>query len=111
LNIGLENPTLKSAYRKISEIPGAGDSWTQDVGKCIQELWQDKGIKRVYGMRDKHFQLNDSAGYFFDNIQRFLPNDYIPTIDDVLRSRVRTSGIQEASFMFEGTRFRMLFEK
>jgi len=45
---------------------------------------------------------------FFENIDRFMKEPYIPTEDDVLRSRVRTTGIQEAEFKFEELQLRML---
>lgn len=39
---------------------------------------------------------------FFENIDRFLQPSYIPTTQDVLRARVRSTGIEEAEFKFEG---------
>lgn len=45
---------------------------------------------------------------FFDNIDRFLNPDYMPDQQDVLRARVRSTGIEEAEFTFEDLAFRML---
>lgn len=46
---------------------------------------------------------------FFNNIQtRYLVPDFVPTIDDVLRSRVRSTGIEEAEFKFVDMQFKMI---
>jgi hypothetical protein len=43
---------------------------------------------------------------FFDEIDRFATEDYVPTETDVLRARVRSTGIEEADFEFENLLFR-----
>jgi len=93
---------------RITAIPSGGDSWNATVANDIKALWHDNGIKHVYTMRDRYYQLNDSAAYFFDNIDRINTENYIPSQDDVLRARIRTTGIQEAEFKFEDIEFRML---
>jgi len=37
-----------------------------------------------------------------------MEDDYVPTYDDILRARVRTTGIEEAQFLFDGLRFMMV---
>ncbi|GAM20275.1 hypothetical protein SAMD00019534_034500 [Acytostelium subglobosum LB1] len=98
----------EESFDRISKITPGGNSWSNDVATDIKALWTDPNIQKVYQMRDRNFQLNDSAEYFFQNISRFAADDYIPNQDDVLRSRVRTTGIQEANFKFHDIEFRML---
>eukprot|EP01119_Soliformovum_irregulare_P005727 TRINITY_DN17478_c0_g1_i1.p1 TRINITY_DN17478_c0_g1~~TRINITY_DN17478_c0_g1_i1.p1 ORF type:complete len:368 (+),score=64.84 TRINITY_DN17478_c0_g1_i1:68-1105(+) len=93
---------------KLLAIPPGGDSWTMEVGVDIKHLWADSGIQRIYALRDKEFQLNDSASYFFDNIERFMAPGYVPTMPDVLRARVRSTGIEEAEFTLGDIIFRMV---
>jgi len=45
---------------------------------------------------------------FFDNVDRFLTDQYVPTLDDVLRVRVRSTGIEEANFVFDKMPFRVV---
>jgi hypothetical protein len=45
---------------------------------------------------------------FFEHIDRFMDESYIPTEQDVLRARVRSTGIEEAEFKFDDLNFRML---
>jgi len=54
-----------------------------------------------------HFQLTDSAKYFFDRLDEVMRSGYIPTEQDVLRSRVRTTGIVENDFEIDGNKFKM----
>jgi len=108
LGIDMENEENKARAARISRLPAAGDAWNKQVGEDIKELWADKGILSAYEFRDKVFQLNDSASYFFSNIDRFIDPDYLPSEQDVLRARVRTTGIEEAVFTFEDMSFRML---
>jgi len=82
----------------------AEDSWPE-MGKHVGTLWKDPAIQETYKQRAK-FQLTDSAAYFFDKIDQ-IQEDYIPTEQDVLRSRVRTTGIVENTFEIDGNKFRM----
>jgi len=108
MGIEMENEENKARAARIARLPAAGDAWVPQVGEDIRELWHDKGILSAYELRDKIFQLNDSASYFFSNIDRIVERDYLPTEQDVLRARVRTTGIEEALFAFEDMNFRML---
>jgi GTPase SAR1 family protein len=108
LKIDMEKPENSERAQRIAAIPAGGDSWTVDVANDIKELWQDGGIRHVWEMRDRKYHLNESASYFFDSIDRFVEPSYLPTYQDVLRARVRTTGIQEALFQFENISFRML---
>jgi len=108
LNIQYESPDNQARGERLANLPSTADSWTSDVGADIKHLWHDAGIQKVFTFRDKEFQLNDSADYFFNNIDRFLDNNFIPTEQDVLRARVRSTGIDEAEFEVEDFSFRML---
>jgi len=76
-------------------------------GKLIAELWKDPGILSVY-KRQSEIQLNDSAAYYFEAIERIMQPDYIPTEQDVLRSRAKTTGIIETEFEIHGIRFKLV---
>jgi len=108
LGMDVASISSKNAFQRMQSIAAGGDAWSVSVAQDIKALWADKGIKDIYALRDKHYQLNDCASYFFDNIDRFMVENFVPTQDDVLRARVRTTGIQEAEFKFEELEFRML---
>jgi len=80
---------------------------TPEIADDIQVLWRDSGIRQAY-TRQSEFQLNDSAAYYFDNVARLAAADYVPSEQDVLRSRAKTTGIIETEFTLEKTKFRMV---
>jgi hypothetical protein len=63
-------------------------------------------MKEVFSRRSE-FQLNDSAEFYFDNVERLSADGYLPTTDDVLRSRVRTTGIVQSDFEIKKMPFSM----
>ncbi|KAL9643502.1 hypothetical protein ABK040_010116 [Willaertia magna] len=71
--------------------------WTPEIAEDIQQLWNDPGIQKVYEKRNE-FQIDDSAPYYFNNLDRIKAPDYKPSEQDVIRSRVKTTGIVEMSF-------------
>ena len=67
------------------------------MAKQMITLWNDKGIQDCF-KRSNEYHLCDSAGYFLDALDRIALDDYIPTMQDVLRTRARTTGIVEVEF-------------
>jgi guanine nucleotide-binding protein G(i) subunit alpha len=74
-----------------------GDVLPRDVTDAVRGLWQDPGVKEAV-RRSREFQLNDSAVYYFTAIDRMAQPGYLPTDQDILRSRVKTTGITETTF-------------
>jgi hypothetical protein len=86
-----------------------GDIWTGELCDKIKALWADSHVQELYKRPDVIALLNESAPYFFDQLDRFRdPEGYTPTKQDVLRARVRSTGIEEAEFKFDDFKFRML---
>ena len=56
---------------------------------------------RVINSRSREYQLNDSAAYYLNSLDRISSPSYIPTEQDVLRTRVKTTGIIETQFTFK----------
>lgn len=80
------------------------NSFPDELVDHIKKLWKDKGIQKAYAHRSE-FQLYDSAKYFFDEIDRIADSGYLPTTEDVLRVRVKTTGISEIEFKLGETNF------
>jgi len=76
------------------------------VAGHIRALWKDKGIRNTFENRAK-FQLTDNADWYFERIEEICKEGYIPSQGDVLRARVRTTGIVENDFSIEGNKFKM----
>eukprot|EP01094_Clydonella_sp_ATCC50884_P006492 TRINITY_DN15707_c0_g1_i1.p1 TRINITY_DN15707_c0_g1~~TRINITY_DN15707_c0_g1_i1.p1 ORF type:complete len:355 (-),score=164.14 TRINITY_DN15707_c0_g1_i1:174-1238(-) len=80
---------------------------TPEIAAAVKALWVDPGIQEIYA-RANEFQLIDSAAFFFENIDRVSADDFVPTADDVLRARARTTGITEIAFDLQSIRWRMV---
>jgi GTPase SAR1 family protein len=76
------------------------------VAGHLKILWKDKGILATYDQRSR-YQLTDSAGYFFDRLDEVAKKNFIPDTQDLLRCRVRTTGILENEFVIDGNHFKM----
>eukprot|EP01083_Nonionella_stella_P173245 597103_1 len=80
---------------------------TPEVVKNLHTLWDDAGIRQTYERRAQ-FQVPDNADYFFDKIDDLADPGKVPTYEDLLRSRVRTSGMVEVCFSIENCRFSVI---
>jgi hypothetical protein len=69
-------------------ILAIGKIWTVEMGKDIQTLWNDEGIKKTFARRNE-FQLDDSTHYYMSDLPRISDLDYVPNQEDVLRTRVK----------------------
>lgn len=165
------NPRLQDDARQFSSIAGAPMTGDCEIGPelsaMMQRLWRDEGLQLCF-QRSREYQLNDSAAYYLNALERisqvrqdigrdcgrrsninntdlffawmnylfffFYPisrckiglwstnwllnccrslfsmsrqRNYIPTQQDVLRTRVKTTGIVETHFVFKGLHFKM----
>lgn len=67
-----------------------------------------EGVKKCV-KRAHEYQLNDSAEYYFNALDRISSSSYLPTQDDILRARVKSTGIVETTFMYKDLCFKWVF--
>jgi len=72
-----------------------------------KKLWADQGLKNTFRYRAR-FQCIDSAPHFFDRCDAICSKDYVPSYQDVLMCRARTTGIVETDFVVNGKSFKMM---
>ncbi|WCJ29295.1 Guanine nucleotide-binding protein alpha-1 subunit [Euphorbia peplus] len=89
----------KDIGEKLSEIGGRLNypSLSKDLAREIEILWKDAAIQETHA-RGNELQVPDCANYFMENLQRLSDSNYVPTKDDVLYARVRTTGVVEIQF-------------
>lgn len=76
----------------------------------ILALWNDVGFQKTYEQRAKYqLRLNDSLPYFINRLQEgaLTAPDYIPTEADILRSRIKTTGIIQKELVIDDAHFRI----
>ncbi|KAI5438527.1 Guanine nucleotide-binding protein alpha-2 subunit [Lathyrus oleraceus] len=93
----------KDIGEKLSEIGSRLDypHLTKDLAKEIETLWEDAAIQETYA-RGNELQVPDCTKYFMENLQRLSDANYVPTKEDVLYARVRTTGVVEIQFSTVG---------
>jgi len=104
LNIPINEPQITA--RVMDDAYVLGD-FTPQVVADVKRLWANPGIQATY-QRSSEFQLNDSAAYYFDEMDRIGSNGYVPSVQDVLRSRAKTTGIIETQFTVQKTQFTLV---
>lgn len=77
-----------------------------ELAMRIDVVWKSPAITLTYQHRNQ-FQLNDSTEYFLKKVIDVADEKYVPSHQDVLRMRVRTTGIVEKSFVIDGNNFSM----
>ncbi|KAH7920557.1 guanine nucleotide binding protein, alpha subunit [Leucogyrophana mollusca] len=74
-----------------------GFTFTEEIAQAIHDLWTDPIISEIMD-HSSEFYLMDSASYFFGEVLRIGAPLYVPTENDVLRARQKTTGITETRF-------------
>jgi len=92
--------------RQFQDDQGLDAPMTDNTARMMRNLWADPGIQKTYEQRS-HYQLNDSTAYFFNQLDTLARPDYIPSFEDILRVRIRTTGIVEHNFTIETVKFQM----
>ncbi|KAI9150927.1 guanine nucleotide-binding protein subunit alpha [Blastocladiella emersonii ATCC 22665] len=82
------------------------DTFPGDLAQAVVALWNDRAIQAAL-QRSAEFQLNDSARYYYAALERISAPRYMPTDQDILRSRVKTTGITETTFHIGDLIYRM----
>ncbi|KAI5478686.1 WD repeat protein, Quinonprotein alcohol dehydrogenase-like protein [Pseudohyphozyma bogoriensis] len=105
-------PTLHSSATLIlsltddDDLIALGGALKKEVAQAIGDLWANEETQKIVDQSNK-FQLNDSASYFFNALPRLATPGYVPTNSDILRTRVRSTGITEERFKIKGYMLRV----
>lgn len=99
----------KMFIKKNISIKNKKHKYTNDeIANAISLLWEnDKGIKQCFN-RSNEFQLEGSSSYYFDNIKKFADPNYVCTEEDILKGRIKTTGITENEFNIGSSKFKVL---
>lgn len=62
----------------------------------IQSLWRHPFVVRL--IRERRIDMQETAPYFMENLDRICAIPYIPTFDDILHVRMQTLGVTQHTF-------------
>ncbi|EEQ91758.1 small G-protein GPA2 [Blastomyces dermatitidis ER-3] len=77
------------------------------IKDAMQGMWQDKGVQQAVS-RGHEFALHDNLQYYFKSLDRVFTPGWLPDNQDMLHSRLRTTGITETLFELGQINFRMM---
>lgn len=106
--IQLEDPSNRQYAQLLqhdAEI-GSDEQTLRQHHTALVRLWTDQGFQTAVE-RGSEYALQDNLTYFFDNIDRLFDLGYLPTDADILRARLRTTGISETIFDLGSLTYRM----
>ncbi|XP_056280180.1 guanine nucleotide-binding protein G(t) subunit alpha-2 [Pseudoliparis swirei] len=108
LGIDFGSSGTQENAQKLQNLSDSIEEGTMPVelSDVIMKLWKDTSVQASFD-RAAECQLNDSAGSYLNEMDRISKPDYLPTEQDVLRSRVKTTGIIEEQFSCKELYFRM----
>jgi guanine nucleotide-binding protein subunit alpha len=96
-NLTISQPSLPNSMFDIRS-PEAYSDW-------IVNSWKDPKIKQVYGgLKEGEVNMN----YFFDKARDILIANYAPNDQDILNTRVKTTGITETLFSMNQVNYRLV---
>ncbi|KAG5178372.1 GPA1, alpha subunit of a heterotrimeric G protein [Tribonema minus] len=76
------------------------------LGKALKEVWNDPVVQGVWE-KQAEYQIVESVKFFFDALDRISAADYTATPQDMVYTRVRTTGIVTDRYVIDGTTFEM----
>ncbi|KAL3099414.1 hypothetical protein niasHS_002869 [Heterodera schachtii] len=110
LNIPFHNPRIENEAMIVMEVVNHGkesEPLSDEVAHAIKTLWTDRNIREKVYPRGQEFQLVENSIFFLESVDRIAKPDYRPTEQDILLSRIKTTGIIEVKFKMKTVDFRV----
>ena len=106
--LNLPMPAELSADHRAFEADedAQNERLTPKLGELVARMWAHPSALQMFSRRAE-FQLSDSSQYYFEHVDRMAADSYLPTELDILRSRIRTTGIVRTDFKLHGREFAM----
>ncbi|KAG9046092.1 hypothetical protein FS842_000996 [Serendipita sp. 407] len=101
---------LSGRNRRNTQAEGyTGFDWSLDpedpvhiLQRCLPEmlgLWRNERVRDI--LRAKRIRLEETPGFYLNDMPRVTASDYVPSIDDVLKARLKTLGVVEHRFSLD----------
>jgi len=83
------------------------DEVSPKTAAYVSQLWETQAVKDTI-LRYREFQLPDSTSYLVANAEKMCSKDFVPSEEDILHCRARTTGIVEIDFTIDKMNFRVI---
>eukprot|EP01128_Nolandella_sp_AFSM9_P004500 TRINITY_DN2027_c0_g2_i1.p1 TRINITY_DN2027_c0_g2~~TRINITY_DN2027_c0_g2_i1.p1 ORF type:complete len:345 (-),score=72.13 TRINITY_DN2027_c0_g2_i1:150-1184(-) len=102
MGMSLEGPAIKAATKlskiDLSTIP-------PEAVESLKVVFTDPSVVDVLENHYSQLHVLDSARFFISELDRISSPTYLPSVDDLLRCRAKTTGIQELHLDIKGNKF------
>ena len=92
-----KNPELLDAMDRVQMIKTVSPTTIFESADDIKALWESEEIKATF-LRRNEFQIEECARYFISKVHQVMEKSYVPTDQDMVQTRERTTGIVEHHF-------------
>jgi len=96
-------PEIQEISTAVLALPSF-EPWTVALVEKFKVLITNSEVQKVL-KKSAELQLYEHLDYMLSRLDEFVLPDYIPSIDDILRVKVRTTGITEINYPLEGYNF------
>lgn len=79
-------------------LVNAEENFDLDISHKISEIYSTPEVQTFIKYQQGNFYLIDSTQYFLSDLDRLTDPNYIPSQQDILRTRKKTSGIYDFKF-------------
>ncbi|KAF9910317.1 hypothetical protein EC991_006816 [Linnemannia zychae] len=100
-----ENEQYLPIFATIPRVAN-GTPFPPEYQQAIKALWRDASVQRSYRLGHT-YALADNVHYYFKAIDRIYEHGYLPDDSDILRCRVKSTGITETTFHIGSLTYRM----
>ena len=110
LNIAFAEENRKEDANKVLQVVQEQrdtEPFSEVLSTAMKRVWADAGVQYCF-RRSREYQLNDSAKYYLDSLSRISAKRYQPTEQDILRTRVKSTGITETLFTYNRIKFKLV---
>ncbi|EGG09074.1 heterotrimeric G-protein alpha subunit (G-alpha, GPA2) [Melampsora larici-populina 98AG31] len=106
--IELEDETLMDCVPLFSSYTdlNPGQPYPTQYLEPLKRLWVDGGVRKAMDLGHE-WAMPENMHYFFPDLDRLFNPNYIPTDQDILYCRGKTTGITETTFTVSELKYRM----
>ncbi|GMT10386.1 hypothetical protein PFISCL1PPCAC_1683 [Pristionchus fissidentatus] len=94
---------LKEVLKKGKE----SEPFDKPTALALHALWADPIVKDFYKQHKLIYHLHESTQYFMDRLDRICQPDFTPNSEEILYTRIKTTGIVEVNFEIDKANFRV----
>ncbi|KAI9345205.1 guanine nucleotide binding protein, alpha subunit [Obelidium mucronatum] len=100
LEIDLGSSDLKIDVELVKQFI-LGEELPENIVEAIRKLWKDSGIQSAVKRANELPEYIYTSEYYLNDLEKHTKADYVPSDEDILRVRTRTTTISETNFTID----------